>query len=330
MVVQASGVKTECILCADASLHLSDYKYLRCYRWPSVPVRLSSAPSCLSFVLLSQALYAISTMPSPRTPTSTLSSHSDDNVRRLLPAGCKVYAKASARIYHASFGTDAWSYTGLQGVLVFGRDRTTVHADKKLGVGQGTSIERNRWFRLVDTSPGKGVVWLHQIPDGFDYRSDKPFFHIFSGLSRMFGFRFDEDAEAEEFYKSIASHTQISSPRSRPRKLTFPSSLKRISPSMISAPTPGTFVHLSHVGVNEKGQIEASPNVAPGWTVMLQELQGYGIDEKMVEDDLDFVEGFLAGAKASLVQELKSTQVPKPAGQKKRGPVHRKRVPTDR
>lgn len=76
---------------------------------------------------------------------------------------------------------------------------------------------------------------------------------------------------------------------------------------MISSPTPGTFVHVAHVGLDAKGQIESSPNIEPGWTMILEELQGYGVTEKMVDEDFDFVEGFLAGAKASLVQELKKT-----------------------
>ena len=76
---------------------------------------------------------------------------------------------------------------------------------------------------------------------------------------------------------------------------------------MISSPAPGTFVHVSHVGLDAKGQIESTPNIEPGWTMILEELQGYGVTEKMVDEDFDFVEGFLAGAKASLVQELKKT-----------------------
>lgn len=78
---------------------------------------------------------------------------------------------------------------------------------------------------------------------------------------------------------------------------------------MISAPSPGTFVHVAHVGLDEKGRIDATPNLEPGWTMILEELHGYGVTDNMVEKDFNFVEGFLAGAKASLVQELHKTSI---------------------
>lgn len=65
-------------------------------------------------------------------------------------------------------------------MLVFGRDRVKVYADRKLGTGPGTSFEHNYWFRLIDTT-GRGVIWIHQIPDNFQYQLDKPFFHVFPG-----------------------------------------------------------------------------------------------------------------------------------------------------
>lgn len=100
-----------------------------------------------------------------------------------LPEDAKILSLAHARIYQAPFGAreDSWSYTGLNGMLVFGRDRVVMHADKPLGAGPGTSFERRYWLRLVDTAPGKGVIWMHPIPTEFQYRLDKPFFHVFQG-----------------------------------------------------------------------------------------------------------------------------------------------------
>lgn len=77
---------------------------------------------------------------------------------------------------------------------------------------------------------------------------------------------------------------------------------------MISSPTPGSFVHVGHVGYNKKGRIETSENLGPGWTVMIEELlgrgiayddlRGHGITQKILEQNKDFVEGFLKGADA--------------------------------
>lgn len=56
---------------------------------------------------------------------------------------------------------------------------------------------------------------------------------------------------------------------------------------MISAPAAGTFVHLGHVGFNYKGEIETSDDIEPGWTMMLAELQGYGVTSAVVGGDND-------------------------------------------
>lgn len=77
---------------------------------------------------------------------------------------------------------------------------------------------------------------------------------------------------------------------------------RRFTPSMVSPPATGTFVHLGHVGFNSRGQIETSDDVEPGWTMMLEELQGgYGVSKSksLGGSDRDFVQGFLAGTKAA-------------------------------
>ncbi|CDO68594.1 hypothetical protein BN946_scf184996.g25 [Trametes cinnabarina] len=271
----------------------------------------------------------------PRSPAATISSLASgpEDIKRqvlsYLPPDSKVLATASARIYHSAFNAapDAWTFTGLRGMLVFGRNQISIHPDRPFALGEGaTSIEQSYWFRLVDLDSGKGIVWFHQIPPNLDYQADKPFFHVFSGCSRMFGFRFDEDLDAEHFLKRVTSRIQITAPgtpksKANMTKSTSPSTRtrtvfpvpRRISPSMISSPSPGTFMHVAHLGVDSEGYIDASPNVEQGWTMILEELQGYGVSEKMVSQDLDFVEGFLAGAKAKLVQELQNTPATSPA-----------------
>ncbi|KAI0643835.1 hypothetical protein C8Q79DRAFT_1012388 [Trametes meyenii] len=283
-----------------------------------------------------------------RSPAATISSLSSSgsedspgvyDVFSYLPPGSKVIAAAPTRIYHSAFNTDpdAWTPTGLRGTLVFGRSRSSASRDNALGPGEVTNAEHDYWFRLVDVDSGKGIVWFHQIPVSFDYRADKPFFHVFSGCSRMFGFRFDEDADAERFVKCVISRVQITGASSfsrnpgfmnlllphsptppsfaatrstaKPRTPKFkskpksklsrssasilttstsspslspsrsPSSARRhVSPSMISSPSPDTFVHVAHIGVDHSGRIEASPNVEPDWTHVLEEMQGFGAD----------------------------------------------------
>ncbi|TFY56217.1 hypothetical protein EVJ58_g7773 [Rhodofomes roseus] len=260
------------------------------------------------------------------TKSSSPSSpfRSEDERRHILsklPPDVKLLAIASARIYQAPFGAreDGWAYTGLQGMLVFGRDRVVMHAEKPLGAGPGTSFDRRYWLRLIDPAPGKGVIWVHPIPAEFHYRLDKPFFHVFPGKSRMFGIRFEEDAHAERFYKKMSdSHATILPPRkiskapsrSVARATTSaanPNNANRIRRSMISGPVPGTFDHVAHAGF-ANGQFEASGKVEPEWKIMVEQMQRHGIslrslqkhrvDEKMLAKNKDFVEGFLQGAQA--------------------------------
>jgi len=134
----------------------------------------------------------------------------------------------------------------------------------------------------------------------------------------MFGFCFDEDAEADKFHKKIVArlpaagmslllahslhfsdpiaHTEPAAKRMK--KPLPPLPPRRISPSMISAPAAGTFVHVSHVGYDENGVIEMSDNIEPGWTMMLHELEGHGVPEQVVKNDAQFVDGFWAGVNA--------------------------------
>jgi len=131
-------------------------------------------------------------------------------VSRYLPTEARVLACATARLYHASFAArpESWSYSGLKGLLIFGRDRLTLHPDRKIGIGPGTAVQQNFWFRLIDLESGKGLVWMHEISDNLNYHLDKPFFHDFNGKSRMFGFRFDDDVEAIKFHKKVTGHVR--------------------------------------------------------------------------------------------------------------------------
>lgn len=75
---------------------------------------------------------------------------------------------------------------------------------------------------------------------------------------------------------------------------------------MVSSPAAGTFVHLGHVGFNCKGEIEVSDDMEPGWTMMMEELQGYSVTKPLASGEMDIiVPGSLAGEKAApLIAEV--------------------------
>lgn len=87
----------------------------------------------------------------------------------------------------------------------------------------------------------------------------------------------------------------FSVPKSLRRDKSRPKPAKPPKP-VISAPSPASFVHVSHIGFNADGIIEASGNVDPSWEVLIKGLQGHGISREVVLQNLDFVEGFLAGS----------------------------------
>jgi len=228
----------------------------------------------------------------------------------LNPNTHKIISTASARVYHSPFGAShrEWTYSSIKGLLVFGRDRDVYGGDKS-NMAQGYRLSETYWFRLVDMTTDR-VVWMLRVPEVFEYQKDKPFFHIFPGSSRMFGFCFDDDDEAATFFAKVTSRTSRPKPTggkfhsTKPTKRAKPlaSRAGRVNPSMISAPTPASFVHVAHVGLNADGNIESSEGMDPAWAVLIEELQGYGISRDVVEENLDFVEGFLKGAKLAKSQ----------------------------
>lgn len=266
----------------------------------------------------------------------------------------KVIATAAVRVYYAPFINTHlnWTYSKLKGILVFGRDREGLGSlagvpsqllspppDRGGAQGHGLRLKEKYWFRLIDVKTDR-VVWMFSVPEVFEYCKDKPFFHYFTGTTRMFGFCFDEDEEADVFFKKVADRTRrhffgafrqrvnstkkqakatnLNPLKSKNKSKSLPASANQppirpstttpLKPCMISGPSPHSFVHVSHVGISANGGIESSKNVEPAWSALIADLQGYGFESEgeLVSEaghggngaNADFMEGFLAGAKA--------------------------------
>ncbi|KAI5994495.1 hypothetical protein EDD15DRAFT_2366618 [Pisolithus albus] len=266
----------------------------------------------------------------------------------------KVIATAAVRVYYAPFINPHlnWTFSKLKGILVFGRDRGGLGSpagipsqllspppDRGGTQGHGLRLKEKYWFRLIDVKTDR-VVWMFSVPEVFEYWKDKPFFHCFTGTTRMFGFCFDEDEEADVFFKKVTDRTRrhffgafgprVNSTKKqlKPTSLnplksksktkppaasahqppTKPSITTPLKSCMISSPAPHSFVHVSHVGISANGAIESSKNVEPAWSALIADLQGYGFESEgeLVSEaghggnavNADFMEGFLAGAKA--------------------------------
>lgn len=77
----------------------------------------------------------------------------------------KILTATLARIYFAYPQPNQWSYGGLQGALAFTHD----------------SSKQAFMMTMVDITGTRGVIWEHELYEGFDYNQDRPFFHSFAG-----------------------------------------------------------------------------------------------------------------------------------------------------
>lgn len=97
---------------------------------------------------------------------STLNADEKNKVKAAIPTTTnKIHTAALARIYFAHPQPSQWSYGGLQGALAF------VH-DKQKGFFS---------LKMVDLAGTRGVIWEHDLYEGFEYFQDRPFFHSFAG-----------------------------------------------------------------------------------------------------------------------------------------------------
>ncbi|KAG5340225.1 hypothetical protein C0989_002457 [Termitomyces sp. Mn162] len=138
--------------------------------------------------------------------------------------------------------------------------------------------------------------------------------------SRRFGFLFDDDDEASILAKKVVAQTcpprapydrlstnasaltilSLGAPKNRSlsfylrSKSTSDSGRSSIQPSMVSLPTPNSFVHVAHVGLNKDGVIEATAGIDPSWRAILEGYSHHDFDEpiKVPEKKISFGDAF--------------------------------------
>ncbi|KAM6501067.1 hypothetical protein JOM56_004081 [Amanita muscaria] len=210
-----------------------------------------------------------------------------------LPHGSyQIFAAAPVRYYHAQLGPKApvWEYSGYHGTLIFGKSdavrNETCHYE-------GTTWDLSEhaedyWFRLLISKSGEPkVVWAFKVFGDLNYEVDKPFFHVIYGLTRRYGFLFDDDGAATIFAHQVhANYTtpaseKLTMPRpsgkfrskSYPAKLGF--KIQRSPTTKISAPVVDSFRHVVHIGLNKFGALETRgpKSSEQGWGAILSSLR---------------------------------------------------------
>jgi neural Wiskott-Aldrich syndrome protein len=97
---------------------------------------------------------------------STLSADDKAKIKSAIPSSSyKVLSGALARIYYAYPQPTKWSYAGLQGALSLVKDTT----------------KNTLSLKMVDLDGTRGVIWEHELYEGFEYHPDRAFFHTFTG-----------------------------------------------------------------------------------------------------------------------------------------------------
>ena len=97
------------------------------------------------------------------SPQPTITDDDKSKIKAVVPV--KILAAALVRIYYSYPQPNKWSYTGLQGALVF-------TFDKSNGAHH---------FKMVDLEGSKGVLWEHELYDDLEYDPENDFFHSFEG-----------------------------------------------------------------------------------------------------------------------------------------------------
>ncbi|KAG8948850.1 hypothetical protein FRC00_008428 [Tulasnella sp. 408] len=234
--------------------------------------------------------HSVKEKPLPEMPSQSIMSTEDKaKVKSAIPEGSgKILYATPARIYYAHPDPSRWTYIGQEGAVALVADK----------------IKGGFWFRMIDLKGTRGVTWEHELYDDFTYYQDRPFFHSFPGDSCMVGFVFADERDANAFYKKFNGRAKYASKSSKSKdKENVPAKTVKkkggkpgkIDKSMISAPT--NFKHVAHMGWSEDTGF-SSRGVDESWNNLVGGLERFGITEKQLKGNEEFIQQFVEKAKA--------------------------------
>nr|CAG8513552.1 6074_t:CDS:10 [Entrophospora candida] len=99
-------------------------------------------------------------------PSVTLANSEDKKtIKEVIPTDKnKILAATVARLYFAHPDPNRWTYSNIMGAVAFVFDEN----------------KKSFYFRIVDLTNNRGVVWEHELYSDFQYNQDCPYFHSFS------------------------------------------------------------------------------------------------------------------------------------------------------
>ncbi|KAN0065868.1 hypothetical protein ACQY0O_000999 [Thecaphora frezii] len=242
--------------------------------------------------------------------SSTISSSDKSKVKSAIPSSTnKIITATIGRVYATSRDPHKWDYVGIEGAVAFVRDLS----------------KATFYFKVVDLKGTRGVIWQHELYEGFVYNQDRAFFHSFEGDECMIGFSFADESEAADLFKKVSNKSKYA--KSKSSAVSGSQKKKKgangkIDKSMIGAPSG--FKHVAHMGFTAEHGF-SSENVDPSWQALLDQLGSMGVSEKDIRKNESFIKDFVgkrggpgAAAKPAPASQPKPKKVPPPAPTSKR------------
>ncbi|CAG8613896.1 3261_t:CDS:10 [Paraglomus brasilianum] len=219
-------------------------------------------------------------------PSVTLANPDDKrNIRKAVPSPAnKIINATVARLYVAYPDPNAWTYTNLMGAIVFAFD-----------VGK-----KSFFFRLVDLTANRGIVWEQELYTDFVYNQERPFFHTFSTDKYLAAFSFADEIEAAVFYKKVMNRERIIKAKTQKQSNTgiFGGGKKskkgkkrgKIDKAAIGAPTD--FRHLGHIGWSAESGFDVQ-NIDPSWKDLFDRLGQLGVSQELIAKNTGFIKDLI-------------------------------------
>lgn len=124
----------------------------------------------------------------------TLTAEQKEKIKAAISSSSsKILFATLARIYYAYPQPNKWTYTGFQGGLAIVQDASG----------------KFMTFKMVDLDGKRGVIWEHELYEGFEYTQDRGTFHSFPGdvsQSRVFRIS-DELTFVKAMYDCFCFHS---------------------------------------------------------------------------------------------------------------------------
>ncbi|KAG0174170.1 hypothetical protein DFQ28_004663 [Apophysomyces sp. BC1034] len=245
-------------------------------------------------------------------PSVTLPKAEDKNIVRKAVPTSKIVTAAVARLFVAHPDPNKWSYTRIWGATAFCKDKKN----------------NSYYIRIIDLENNGGVLWEQELYEDFDYVKDRPFFHSFGTDDCLVGLEFVDVSEADVFYKEISNREAIKFKEDDTTDRGGLFAGKKVQPrggkidkNLIGM--PADFRHVGHIGYTQ-GKGFSVQNNDPGQDsifeqlkalgISAEELKSLGISAEEIEQNQDFIQGFL--------QQHGSTGATKPGSRPPPPPVH--------